>query len=869
MNKILTTIFCLTIIRFLSFFDGIKSNFEIILRPGQEVYDISYSSKILLIILGLVVIFSLTRVLKKTNSNIKNIFFYYFLFYYVISSLFQRNIYNNCSYLFFIQSYNINWNDLLPLLIEDLFFEAPYSFWFIIFMLSSFFVLKNKNCQEYSIVLWIIPFYFINIPLNSIFLTLIVSNMIISLLGINKQLKGSPFYYILFQLIIYLVTVIWIIISVFYKIPILLTSCEIIILYFIPSLILIKKCINSKNPEAIASTWTIPTTTLFFIANPMTRFDFAQSLLIPSSFTCSFIYIGNISLIVSLVIIICFLINYIKPCLRNISLKILSICAILYYLLDATLYHYSHFRLNLQTVSWTMAMNNAFRTTFKTCLEFVSMEAWFILFAAICVFFFLFKNSNNLFNSKNILIKILIPVILSAQFSSAFILIMSRINPIEMQDPFFLAIKGIKLANSSSRLSDSEIMSGFAECKIPMTEYLESNSVMGNNYNLILVTLESVHWRYLDLFSNSTNTWPRMSKYTNRMELFPYFFSCFPESTTADISVVSGLQPYSQSYVTSKETIPCPTIVDELKKANYETYLFSSGSLIDGNLISIVKNMPFTHVLSFKISDDISQKDYWYWGFKEEKTVNDILTTLKKRKNNNPFFIWYRTMYPHSPFTVFEEYTTVVFKKKSPLEKDILTDYKNCLIYLDKQLSRLVEGITQHDLTKNQKTIIVLVADHGEMLGEKDNLNLIGHGLYAPAKLTNVPLIILHPNATELKINTNIGSQIDVLPTLLDCLNLKPSLHRFGQGKSLLINNLEARPVFLSSHYSYAVIEDGYYFSFEDKDSNNCVVRKLSLDNKFKAEFKRVENYPINLINEKYDRVKKYYQLLKEFFYRY
>ena len=260
----------------------------------------------------------------------------------------------------------------------------------------------------------------------------------------------------------------------------------------------------------------------------------------------------------------------------------------------------------------------------------------------------------------------------------------------------------------------------------------------GNGYNCILVTLESVQWRYLNLFCDDANkTWPEMSKYKERMEVFPNFYSCFPESTTGDVSVVSGLQAFTPNNLMNKNILTCPTVADELKKLNYETYLFTSGSIIDGNLIAITKTMNFDNILTYTSSTVKNKEDYWYWGIKEEKNVDNIVEALKKRQNNRPYFIWYRSVYPHAPFTVFEKPDEAVFKTENPLIKNIVYDYKNCLIYLDKQFSKLIENIDKINKETNQKTVLFFVADHGEMLGEKDNSGLFGHGLYAQSKLTN------------------------------------------------------------------------------------------------------------------------------------
>jgi glucan phosphoethanolaminetransferase (alkaline phosphatase superfamily) len=59
--------------------------------------------------------------------------------------------------------------------------------------------------------------------------------------------------------------------------------------------------------------------------------------------------------------------------------------------------------------------------------------------------------------------------------------------------------------------------------------------------NVLLIVLESSYNRYLSLFGAADETQPLLKKYKDRMELFPNFYSNFPNSLQARFSVLSGL----------------------------------------------------------------------------------------------------------------------------------------------------------------------------------------------------------------------------------------------------------------------------------------------------------------------------------------
>ena len=79
-------------------------------------------------------------------------------------------------------------------------------------------------------------------------------------------------------------------------------------------------------------------------------------------------------------------------------------------------------------------------------------------------------------------------------------------------------------------------------------------------------------------------------------------------------------------------------------------------------------------------------------------------------------------------------------------------------------------------------TIVVLTADHGEMLGEH---NVLGHGSYVYEGLSHVPLIVRAPGQAAKRVTDRVGRTIDVAPTVLDWLDLEKKQPKAWQGLSL------------------------------------------------------------------------------------
>ncbi|MEZ5978944.1 MAG: sulfatase-like hydrolase/transferase [Planctomycetota bacterium] len=95
--------------------------------------------------------------------------------------------------------------------------------------------------------------------------------------------------------------------------------------------------------------------------------------------------------------------------------------------------------------------------------------------------------------------------------------------------------------------------------------------------------------------------------------------------------------------------------------------------------------------------------------------------------------------------------------------------YDENVLWTDSGFGRLIRTWSQHRRLSN--TILVIVSDHGEQLGEH---GWFGHGVGAYAELTRVPLIIVVPKGPNGVIETPV--ELAAVPaTILELLGLDPT----------------------------------------------------------------------------------------------
>jgi len=188
-----------------------------------------------------------------------------------------------------------------------------------------------------------------------------------------------------------------------------------------------------------------------------------------------------------------------------------------------------------------------------------------------------------------------------------------------------------------------------------------------------------------------------------------------------------------------------------------------------------------------------------------EKTMDKVLDWLDVREEN-PFFLWVHLYDPHWPYLPDEKYVRGIeknpkkwedlnfrvnrltrkseaqrlseaAKKKKPDTFDVALDEKDKKIinalydgeirYVDGQIERLLSYLKEHDLYEG--SVIIFMSDHGEMLGEIDDI--YGHFRYLYQGAVKIPLLIKFPGIAHKKIPQLVRS-IDVMPTLLSYLDI-------------------------------------------------------------------------------------------------
>jgi arylsulfatase A-like enzyme len=150
--------------------------------------------------------------------------------------------------------------------------------------------------------------------------------------------------------------------------------------------------------------------------------------------------------------------------------------------------------------------------------------------------------------------------------------------------------------------------------------------------------------------------------------------------------------------------------------------------------------------------------------------------------------------------------------KLTNYDLELLNKFYNYSIkYVDECIGYFLEKLKE--ISFGRDTLIILTADHGELLGEHA---AIGHGGLLYDELIRVPLIIKGVGLPQgMKINSQI-SLMDLMPTILEILGINAPETLQGKSRLYLINekgNTVGEPVI-----SECIGPETYRFSYRTND---------------------------------------------------
>jgi arylsulfatase A-like enzyme len=157
-------------------------------------------------------------------------------------------------------------------------------------------------------------------------------------------------------------------------------------------------------------------------------------------------------------------------------------------------------------------------------------------------------------------------------------------------------------------------------------------------------------------------------------------------------------------------------------------------------------------------------------------SVTDAALRWLDTSRGRDVFLFLNYYDPHGPYDPPEPFAHAFRRAGAPAPSgipagdDLQALYDAEVLYMDHHLGRLLDGLRERGLF--DPAVIVVTADHGELLGEHGRL---GHGLSLTQQELHVPFLLKTPRGGRRPARSDLPVQLtDVLPMVLDLVGLSP-----------------------------------------------------------------------------------------------
>ncbi len=307
--------------------------------------------------------------------------------------------------------------------------------------------------------------------------------------------------------------------------------------------------------------------------------------------------------------------------------------------------------------------------------------------------------------------------------------------------------------------------------------------------NVILISLDTLRAQQLPSYGYPRDTAPFLrEKFEREGTKFDHLVAAAPLTVPAHMTLFTSLPPSVHGLRTNFGTHPLaesiPTLAELLRNAG-----FATGAVTENGALHA--------------RDGFSRGFGRYLENKTPQRAGDAPTTLAKARDfitahqGQRYFLFVHTYQAHYPYHPPDRYTELL-PDPDPVpglpEDRQPAHYDREIRYLDDSLRSWFDDLDSAGQLND--TLVIVTADHGEEFLEHAQA---GHGAALHREVLRVPLLFWGPGIPAGRSVDAPVAQADLLPTLLELLDVPPSPHATGRSLVRQIRDqtpLEAAPIY-------------------------------------------------------------------------
>ena len=302
------------------------------------------------------------------------------------------------------------------------------------------------------------------------------------------------------------------------------------------------------------------------------------------------------------------------------------------------------------------------------------------------------------------------------------------------------------------------LLLGFVSCQRAKRN-TETSTAALRPLNLVLVTIDTLRPDHLGCYGYQKIETPAIDGIAKNGVLFENAVTQTPLTPPSHASIFTGLYPTKHHVRDTGGFILQPsstTLATILQQQGWDTAAFVSSD--------VLKKL-FGFNQGFAVYDDQMPKpagnsrDFLADPERPASTTVDRALRWIEAQTGKPYFLWVHLYDPHLPY-----------QPPAPFRQQYKDrPYDGEIAYADHELARLFDAVRKK--SPSDKTLIAVLSDHGESLGEHGEYS---HGVFLYDATLRIAFLLAGPSVpTGLRVKEQARA-IDFLPTVLDLMGGRP-----------------------------------------------------------------------------------------------
>ena len=358
-------------------------------------------------------------------------------------------------------------------------------------------------------------------------------------------------------------------------------------------------------------------------------------------------------------------------------------------------------------------------------------------------------------------------------------------TPLRMSKVWTPILKPPTEAEKEAAKINADFENDFLSAHSALEENVRQVTAKKDDVNVVFLVFESLR---SDM--NDPEIMPNLHEFSQEWISSQQHFSNSNCTGNGTFGVLTGLTPFYWYPSYKKELQPSAlSVFDQL---DYEMDVYTTTELGYSDMDKHIFTDAFDEVYKFTGYGGglghpmVKRSNLYKW---DEMMVDEFLANFTSEEKDGPSlsYLWFYSThfnyyFPES-FGKFEPYIKrhyQIYEKGLQQESDLVFNrYKNAAHYVDHLIGKIVAEIKASGQWEN--TILVVTGDHGEEFNE---FGRFAHSYSFKNVQASTPFA-MHIPGTSVP-NYNITSHADIMPTILDYMDVSVPYDQYLSGKSLL-----------------------------------------------------------------------------------